>query len=77
MMPDNSVCLKLHVAHEAGKARVGVGVGYNTMQYNTVQYNTIQYNIVYFQSNTTQLHYNNNFLPNIGMVGKGVDRTEE
>ena len=39
----------------------------------TIQYNSIQYNIVYFQ-HRTQLHHNSNFLPNIGMVGKGVDR---
>ena len=47
-------------------------IRYDTIRYDTIRYDTMQYNMVYFQHNT--ITSQQQFLPNIGMVGKGVDR---
>ena len=46
---------------------------YYRPMYTTIQYNTIQYNTISFISNIVHDH-NSHYYPNIGMVGKGVDR---
>ena len=48
---------------------------YNAMQRNVTQHNTIQIQVLLFISNIEHNYImQQQFLPNIGMVGKGVDR---
>ena len=49
-------------------------IRYDTIRYDTIRYDTIQYNTTSFISHIEHNYITTAILPNIGMVGKGVDR---